>query len=129
MRYLMFTGNDGRTEVHRYEIAEIFEIFGDDGAEALATRGHLIRFNGIWIDMEHAAKKRAKQVSNHAPTDPDADAMRRAVLAAANHLGLDSLETRNSDSLDFSEHAVWQIKKALEAAYQAGYAAAQNKDA
>lgn len=35
-------------------------------------------------------------------------------------LGLSTLETRNSDSLDFQEHAVWSIKEALEKAYEAG---------
>jgi hypothetical protein len=39
-------------------------------------------------------------------------------------LGLDTLETRNSDSLDFSEQAVWTLRTALEAAYNAGLAAA-----
>jgi hypothetical protein len=33
-----------------------------------------------------------------------------------------SLKTRGSDSLDFHEVAVWQIEKALIAAYQAGKA-------
>jgi hypothetical protein len=66
-------------------------------------------------------------MSEHAPTEPDADAMQRAVLAAANHLGLDSLGTRNNDALDFSAQSVWQIKTALEAAYRAGYAAAENE--
>ena len=36
------------------------------------------------------------------------------------HLHLETVETRNSDRLDFSEQAVWQIKEALEAAYEAG---------
>ena len=36
-----------------------------------------------------------------------------------------TLETRNSDDLDFSEQAVWQIKEALEAAYRAGYSEAK----
>lgn len=35
-------------------------------------------------------------------------------------LGLDTLETRNADSLDFHDLAVWQIREALERAYQAG---------
>ena len=35
-------------------------------------------------------------------------------------LSLETLETRNSDSLDFSEQAVWTLRRALEAAYQAG---------
>lgn len=35
-------------------------------------------------------------------------------------LDLETLEPRKRDSLDFHELAVWQIKKALEAAYEAG---------
>ncbi len=35
-------------------------------------------------------------------------------------LGLETLETRNSDSLDFHDTAVWCIKEALERAYEAG---------
>lgn len=35
-------------------------------------------------------------------------------------LGLSTLEARNSDSLDFKEQAVWNIKEALERAYEAG---------
>jgi len=46
-----------------------------------------------------------------------------AVLASK-HLGLTTLETRNSDGLDFSDQAVWSIKAALEAAYEAGAQAA-----
>lgn len=44
---------------------------------------------------------------------------------AKEHLDLDTLETRNSDSLDFSEHAVWKLRAALEAAYNVGLAAAR----
>jgi hypothetical protein len=39
---------------------------------------------------------------------------------AARHLNLETLETRNSDGLDFHDMAVWSIKAALEAAYEAG---------
>ena len=39
---------------------------------------------------------------------------------AKRHLLVDTLETRNSDSLDFYEVAVWCIKAALLEAYQAG---------
>lgn len=38
--------------------------------------------------------------------------------------GIESLETRRSDSLDFRDIAVWNIKAALEAAYLAGQASA-----
>lgn len=41
-------------------------------------------------------------------------------VIAAKHLNLTTLETRNSDGLDFSDQAVWSIKAALEAAYEAG---------
>ena len=40
---------------------------------------------------------------------------------ARNHLNLDTLEIQGSDSLDFKEQSVWQIKDALEAAFDAGY--------
>ena len=35
-------------------------------------------------------------------------------------LDLETLETRKMDSLDFHDIAVWEIRKALEAAYNAG---------
>lgn len=41
-------------------------------------------------------------------------------VIAAKHLGLQTLETRMSDGLDFSDQAVWSLKAALEAAYEAG---------
>jgi hypothetical protein len=49
-------------------------------------------------------------------------AERTAALSviAQNVLGLETLETRNADSLDFTDQAVWSIRAALEAAYAAG---------
>ena len=41
-------------------------------------------------------------------------------LIAQKHLGIETLETRNSDSLYFHDTAVWCIKDALEAAFKAG---------
>ncbi len=43
-------------------------------------------------------------------------------LIAQKHLGIETLETRRSDSLDFHDTAVWCIKDALEAAFKAGVA-------
>ncbi len=40
-------------------------------------------------------------------------------------LGLETLETRKRDSLDFHDTAVWCIKDALERAYEAGRQAAR----
>jgi len=39
---------------------------------------------------------------------------------AKEELDIETLETRNSDSLDFHDVSVWNIKSALEAAYRAG---------
>jgi len=41
---------------------------------------------------------------------------------ARDELGLETLDARNSDQLDFHELAVWQIKTALLKAYEAGLA-------
>ncbi|NVJ08782.1 hypothetical protein HUW63_26550 [Myxococcus sp. AM001] len=41
-------------------------------------------------------------------------------------LNIETLKTRNSDSLDFHDVPVWRLKEALEAAYQAGLSAASN---
>jgi len=57
---------------------------------------------------------------------PTPDAARDTLLLeiAERHLFVETLETRNSDRLDFHEHAVWAIRSALEAAYEAGCRAA-----
>jgi len=39
---------------------------------------------------------------------------------AAESRGIDTLDTRKADSLDFLEIAVWNIREALEAAFEAG---------
>ena len=39
---------------------------------------------------------------------------------AKKHLNHETLETRNSDSLDFHDVAVWSLKDALQEAYEAG---------
>jgi hypothetical protein len=66
--------------------------------------------------MKNAAKKTAAKV----------DSETAATLAGiAKMLGFDTLETRNSDSLDFREISVWQLKQALEAAHFAGTLAAK----
>ena len=39
---------------------------------------------------------------------------------ATDHLFIETLETRNSDRLDFHDVSVWAVKAALQAAYEAG---------
>ena len=41
-------------------------------------------------------------------------------LIAQKHLGIETLQTRNSDSIDFHDTAVWCLKDALEATFKAG---------
>ena len=57
---------------------------------------------------------------------PNPEAARDALLLeiAERHLFLETLETRNSDSLDFHDSAVWAIRSALVAAFEAGRRAA-----
>jgi hypothetical protein len=43
---------------------------------------------------------------------------------ALDHLFIETLETRSSDSLDFHDVSVWAIKTALQAAFEAGRNAA-----
>jgi len=48
---------------------------------------------------------------------------------AAEHLYIDTLATRNSDSLDFHEVSVWGLKEALQAAFTAGQQSKQTNQA
>ena len=41
-------------------------------------------------------------------------------LIAQKHRGIDTLQPRHADSLDFHDTAVWCLKDALEAAFKAG---------
>jgi hypothetical protein len=43
---------------------------------------------------------------------------------AKEHLFIETLETQNSDRLDFHDVSVWGVKAALEAAFEAGRKAA-----
>ena len=44
---------------------------------------------------------------------------------ALDHLFIETMETRNSDRMDFHEVSVWGVKSALMAAYEAGRQAAK----
>jgi hypothetical protein len=47
---------------------------------------------------------------------------------AKKHLFLDTLKTRNSDSLDFKDQSVWGIRNALYDAYVTGFKAGYSKN-
>lgn len=59
-------------------------------------------------------------------TDPTA---LRALFAkiAAEHLDIHDFERRNNDGWDFHSVAVWEIERALAAAYEAGFEAAKKE--
>lgn len=54
------------------------------------------------------------------PADPNAARDAQLMEIAERHLFLETLETRNLDRLDFHDVAVWAIRSALEAAFEAG---------
>lgn len=91
----------------------------------LANRG--LDADGVWCGFD-----RSREIHLGAPTadsiESDLDpAVEQAVAEIAHRLlHLDTIETRNSDALDFHELAVWSIREALAAAYHAGETAAGN---
>lgn len=76
------------------------------------------------------AERGAHEIHTDTPAansaEPEADAAAELAVAeiARKVLRSDSLEARNSDALDFHELAVWSIRDALTAAYEAGARAA-----
>ena len=72
-------------------------------------------------DMLDFSRIEAGRLELH-PGPTDIEALLQEI--AAKHFFLETLETRNSDSLDFHEVAVWSIRSALEEAFAAGQAAA-----
>jgi hypothetical protein len=68
--------------------------------------------------------KRNREIIVNMPDLPAA-ARRQIAEIARTTLGIETLETRHADRLDFHDTAVWSIRAALEAAYLAGAAAAK----
>lgn len=77
-------------------------------AERATRKARKLAFHAAVFAPEQAAKETAER-----------DATIRQLAAL---IGFETLETRNSDSADFKEVAVWSLKEALEAAYAAGKA-------
>jgi len=69
-------------------------------------------------------KKMADEKKEATDADIDLKASVNALMEkiAQKHLHIDTLETRNSDQLDFHDCAVWSIKAALLEAFKAGHA-------
>lgn len=83
------------------------------GREELASRG--LDKNGTWVGFKEAEKI-------HQTQDRFAANQINTILAliARNQLGIETLETRHSDSPDFYDIGVERLKAALQAAFMAG---------
>ncbi len=81
----------------------------------LANRG--LDADGVWCGFERARAIHLGVANDQAP---DATAEQAIAEIARRGLHLDTLETLNSDALDFHDLAVWSIREALVAAYNAG---------
>jgi len=82
--------------------------------EELASRGLGLR--GEWVGFKAAGRI-------HGVTDQEGAIKANEQIIrkiAEDHLSIDTLETRNADSLDFHEVSVWNVKAALQAAFDAG---------
>ena len=87
--------------------------------EELANRG--LGLNGEWVGFKAARKIHGVEVQegmDKTRGEKSIDEILQKI--AADHLSIDTLETRNSDNLDFHEVSVWSIKSALQAAFDAG---------
>ena len=83
--------------------------------EELANRG--LGRHGEWVGFKAAEKIHGVEEGEGTDTTTE----RTIQKIAADHLSIDTLETRTSDSLDFHEVSVWGIKAALQAAFDAGH--------
>ncbi|MBK8285763.1 MAG: hypothetical protein IPK97_13350 [Ahniella sp.] len=88
----------------------------------LAGRG--LDANGDWVGFAGA---RQIHLGLAVADCTDTNAAQVAVAEAARRfLHIESLASRNADALDFHELAVWSIREALAAAFEAGAASATN---
>jgi hypothetical protein len=78
--------------------------------------------------MAKRSTRRTRQTTNKKrPSKKEPTVNELLAAIAKEQLHIDTLETRNSDSLDFHDVAVWSVKAALEAAYRAGLAATEEE--
>jgi division protein CdvB (Snf7/Vps24/ESCRT-III family) len=85
------------------------------------TKAALISEHNAQV-AERARSRKARRLADEA-----AKADAAVTKVARDILRLDTLEARNSDSLDFHEFAVWTIRDALIAAFNMGVAHANTR--
>ena len=87
------------------------------------VRENLAETLAILTGIEQAEiTRRLDKMNAPAAREKESTAQETILNIAKRDLGLATLEEQKRDSLDFHELAVWEIKAALEAAYQAGRA-------
>jgi hypothetical protein len=115
-------------------------VDGDDGHQYVISGYHFVNRIGYLISTVSVPQDADIQV--HIPMEADNDDPQPAIALphsalqpdtlftsiARTQLRIPTLEARRSDSLDFHDVAVWQVKAALQAAFDAGVrAAGQNQ--
>lgn len=90
----------------------------DDGFPDVIFADH----NGDVEDYDQIEQECTKAADTHTECPPVGEMHVAQIIPkiASDYLNIKTLATRKSDSLDFYDVAVWQVKAALEAAYHAG---------
>ena len=110
-------------------------VDADEGNQYVLSGFHIVNRIGYLISKEVIPESTNIEVLVPTETDPDDDdgpdseaddRYERFTRIALDHLGIPTLETRKSDSLDFNTVAVWAVASALEAAYEAGIQSAND---
>lgn len=87
-------------------------------AENIAAHLHLRIADASWrTTFENAIRDVTGKTFPRAAAPTKAELLS---LIAEKHLRIETLETRNADGLDFHDVAVWSLKDALDAAFEAG---------
>lgn len=123
---------DGTAQAAGDRLRQALATGGDDtNPEFLFSTTHtalLLAIDAGLIDANHLAQVELARRGRSACGDSLRDAEAEIAVAdiAQRLLHLDTIATRNSDALDFHELAVWSIRDALVAAYNAGAEVAGN---
>ena len=75
----------------------------------------------LLVNLENYAAEYGCDGANKPNLQTPADSLLAQIARV--HLGIDTLDMRNSDALDFHDIAVWNLKTALTAAWTAGVTA------
>lgn len=87
-------------------------------SDGYGAQGYIPAQGYDWSGIRDSTPRAVEQMYELATGKPADDDM--ATKIAKQYLDIDTLQTLNSDSLDFHEVSVWGLRKALEAAFEAG---------